>query len=127
MLVFVQCENEPKEIEETEIITQNSDSPVSFECEENLDSSGIKTLFFLFGDNKVALNSIPICKPISKKKWGSLGIPKNAISVVGGKWSSGSAYHYVILDSTQVTVYQVSSDELDGEVSAPEEIYKTKL
>ena len=127
-LFFVQCTDEPKAPEkEVESFDQNEDLPVHLLCEENSDSSGIKTLFFLFEDNKVSLNAIPICQPISKKKWDDLGIPKAAVLAVGGKWSSGSAFHYVMMDSSQVTVYQLSSDELDGEVSGPEEIYNTKL
>jgi len=127
-LFFIQCANEPKAPEEeVESFHQDENLPVHLVCEENSDSSGIKTLFFLFEDNKVSLNAIPICQPISKKRWDDLGIPKAAVLAVGGKWSSGSAFHYVMMDSSQVTVYQLSSDELDGEVSGPEEIYNTKL
>lgn len=128
-LFFLQCTNEPKGAKErmAEEFTENEKMPFQLICQENADSSGIKTLFFLFKDNKVSLNAIPICQPISKKRWDDLGIPKEAIIAVGGKWSSGSAFHYVLMDSLQVSVYQLVSDELDGEVSGPEEIYNTKL
>ncbi len=126
-LLLVQCANEPKESKASNVeeFSQNKELPVQLICEENSDSSGIKTLFLLFKDNKVSLNAIPVCQPISKKRWDDLGIPKEALIAVGGKWSSGSAFHYVMMDSSQVSVYQLVSDELDGEVSGSEEIYVT--
>ena len=120
------CENEPT-VEKEEVPEVELDLPYKFSCEENSDSSGIKTLFLLFEENKVALNSIPICEKVSRKLWNELGIPKNAVEVRGGKWATGSAFHYSIVDSLNVKIFQIGSDELDGEVAAPKEIYSFEI
>lgn len=126
LLFSLGCENEPS-FEEEEVSVVELDLPYQFSCEENSDSSGIKTLFLLFEENKVALNSIPICEKVSKNLWGELGIPKNAVEVRGGKWATGSAFHYSLVDSLKVRIFQIGSDELDGEVAAPKEIYSFEI
>ena len=126
---FSACQNEPPAEEEgsTQNLNDNLNLPFRFVCQENSDSSSIQTLFLLFDDNKVAMNSIPACAKIQKNQWKILGIPEAATMVYGGKWESGSAYHYAMIDSTQVKIFQISSDELDGEVAAPSEIYHFEI
>lgn len=108
----------------------NSSLSINFDCAdvgEVADSVALRTLYFLYAENKVAIDNLPLCQDIPRSKWSALGIPKSAFIASGGKWASGSAYFYVEKEGNYLKVSKIISDELDGETGAATQVYKVKM
>lgn len=132
--VVFSCADEPTYEDDSPERTAETDSQsnlsINFDCAETgevADSTALRTLYFLYGENKVAIDNLPVCTGIRRSDWGALGIPKTAFVASGGKWASGSAYYYVELDGEYLKVSKIISDELDGETGAATEVYRVKM
>lgn len=133
-LCLFSCADEPTYHDDGTERTAETDSKnnlsIDFDCADIgqvADSVALRTLYFLYGENKVAMDNLPVCQDIPRNGWEAIGIPKTAFLASGGKWASGSVYFYVEKDGEFLKVSKITSDELDGETGAATEVYKVKM
>lgn len=128
--IFFSCADEPNYDDAPMSKTEQSPkAKIRFDCatiSEVADSVALRTLYFLYRENKVAIDNLPVCREIPRSQWRKLDIPKTAFFASGGKWAGGSAYYYVEEIENELVVSKIIADELDGETGPVTEVYRVK-